>query len=76
MGILSQGDPFGLGDGWRENDGGVNTISMIAPQLGCRDGVRRYKGRPQKGVWNLLGKLKWDHGEITGKAVVTFPLAS
>ena len=73
MGIISLGDPFGLGDGWRENDGEVNTISMIAPQLGCSDEVRIYKGLPQKKVWNYLGKLKWDHGDITGQAVITFP---
>ena len=73
MGILSLDDPFGLGDGWRENDGEVNSISMIAPQVGCTDGVRIYKGLPQKGVWNYLGKLKWDHGDVTGNAVITFP---
>ena len=73
MGILPAADPFGGADGWRDNDGGVNTISMIAPQLGCSDGVSIYQGLPQKGVWNCLGKLKWDHGEITGKEVITFP---
>ena len=73
MGILSPGDPFGLGDGWRENDGAVNTISMVAPQLGCSDGARMYNGQPEKGVWNYLGKLKQDHGGMNGQAAVTLP---
>ena len=48
---------------WRENDGIVNTISMLGPS---NSNVIEYKGLIQKGIWQHMGKIDLDHNEIIG----------
>ncbi len=71
LGILPVKDPFHIGPRWHENDGLVNTISMRAPLLGCSDRCQVNRNRPKKGVWNYMGKLHWDHGDIIGQSINT-----
>jgi len=66
IGVSAEFDPLGIGIRWRENDGIVNTASMIAPLAGCDDGYVLYDGTARRGVWNYMGKLWWDHGDILG----------
>ena len=48
---------------WRENDGIVNTISMLGP---AHSDVKEFKGDIQKGIWQHMGKINLDHNEIIG----------
>jgi len=57
---------------WWENDGVVNTISMKGATLGCNDTIYSYCGYPQRGIWNYMGKVEWDHLDIVGQAQI-FP---
>ena len=50
-------------DEWRENDGIVNTISMLGPS---HSNIIEYKGLIQKGIWQHMGKINLDHNEIIG----------
>ena len=51
---------------WKENDGLVNTISMIGPQ---NAEIKDFDGEPEKGIWQFIGKVYLDHNEITGHNV-------
>ncbi len=55
------------GDGWRQNDGVVNTISMKAP-FGAP--LVEYNGTPQQGKWNHMGYSQQDHWEVIGSGDV------
>jgi triacylglycerol lipase len=62
---------------WLENDGVVNTISMIGPFIGSGDTIVDYDGNPAPGVWNFMGVLEsMDHADMlgipTGKTPETF----
>ena len=48
---------------WKENDGLVNTISMIGPENAKN---KNFNGEPEKGIWQFIGKVYLDHNEITG----------
>ena len=57
----------GVDDGWKVNDGVVNTISMKGPFLGSTDTIVDFDGNPKPGVWNYMGVLSSiDHGDIIG----------
>jgi triacylglycerol lipase len=60
--------------GWRENDGIVNSISMIGPLLGSRDRIIPWdlsrQDIPERGVWNYLGKVHLDHLQVTMKPLL------
>lgn len=54
---------------WWENDGVVNTRSMMGPSLtkGIPSEVSAFQGTPKPGAWNYLGLLDgWDHSDIIG----------
>ncbi len=53
---------------WYENDGIVNTISMDAPRTGDHgpEPEKAWDGVPQKGVWQFMGKLHYDHHKLVG----------
>ncbi|CUB56372.1 Lipase precursor [Bacillus subtilis] len=52
---------------WWENDGVVNTISMLGP---LTDQIVLNAGTPQIGKWNYVEtKLKWDHLDMVGLSV-------
>lgn len=52
---------------WFQNDGVVNTNSMMAPTTGTTpQSVINYNGTPQKGIWQYMGLLDWDHMDIVG----------
>ena len=48
---------------WRENDGIVNTISMLGPNNSI---IKDYNGIVSKGEWQHMGKINLDHNEIIG----------
>jgi len=56
---------------WQENDGYVNTASMIAPTIGCQDTYAVYDGHPRRGVWNYMGKIVLDHTRILGENMIS-----
>lgn len=58
---------YGTRLSWQENDGYVNTASMIAPTIGCQDTYLSFDGTPKKGVWNYMGKVILDHTRIVGE---------
>ncbi|MDM5155146.1 lipase [Bacillus sp. DX1.1] len=52
---------------WWQNDGVVNTNSMIGPST---DEVINYNGAPQAGKWNHIEtKHNWDHLDMVGLSV-------
>jgi len=51
---------------WYENDGICNTISMTHP---FGSPVKTYDGVPQKGVWQIAGRLHMDHKAVIGHMV-------
>jgi len=52
---------------WFENDGVVNTYSMIGPIIWSTDRIITNIATPQQGVWNYLGVLKnTDHHSSNG----------
>ena len=51
---------------WKENDGLVNTISMIGPENAKK---KDFNGEPEKGIWQFIGKVYLDHNEIIGHNV-------
>jgi len=56
--------PPGMTDGWRRNDGVVNTPSMHYPAIGCGD---TWDNATRPGCWLPLGELRWDHFDILGQ---------
>ena len=48
---------------WYENDGICNTVSMTHPH---NEMFVIYNGKPQKGVWQHINKLKYDHQAVVG----------
>ena len=48
---------------WRENDGIVNTVSMLGPE---NSKIQDYNGIPITGVWQNIKKINLDHNEIIG----------
>ncbi len=57
---------------WQENDGVINTASMIAPTIGCNDSYIPFNETPQKGTWNYMGKYYLDHTCILGDNMIFF----
>ncbi|GEM_PF-1441523 len=55
---------------WEENDGVVNTASMIAPTIGCDDTCVDFNEAPPKGTWNYMGKYYVDHTYILGESMI------
>jgi len=55
---------------WYENDGVVNTISMLAPFSGNHgpEPKKIYDGTSVKGVWQNMGRLHLDHHKVVGHA--------
>jgi len=53
-----------------ENDGVVNTVSMIAPTIGCDDTYTDFFVVPQKGTWNYMGKYYVDHIYILDEGMI------
>lgn len=52
---------------WYENDGVVNTISQNGPKLGSSDVIVEFNEEDlNPGIWNHMGKLDWDHGQVIG----------
>lgn len=52
---------------WWQNDGVVNTNSMMAPTNGSAPQAwTNYSGTPRKGVWQYKGLQSWDHMDIIG----------
>jgi triacylglycerol lipase len=51
---------------WWQNDGVVNTNSETAPTTGHAQSWVNYTGTPQKGVWQFMGVLPWDHMDAVG----------
>lgn len=67
---INAGDGLVTDSTWFENDGTVNTISMIRPFTG-KNGpepmVNLKKGEiPEPGVWNFMGKYNLDHKNFIG----------
>ena len=52
-----------LDSSWYENDGICNTISMTNPSGSI---MQIFDGNPQKGIWQMSGKLHMDHQAIIG----------
>ena len=48
---------------WFENDGICNTISMTHP---TGSSATYYNGIPQKGIWQITGRLHMDHQAVIG----------
>ncbi|AVF26680.1 lipase Lip [Paenibacillus larvae subsp. larvae] len=49
---------------WWQNDGVINTNSMIGPST---DKIISYRGTPQIGIWNHIEtKHNWDHFDLIG----------
>lgn len=57
-------------ESWFENDGTVNTISMLRPFTGANgpEPVKPFSNSEsiQKGVWNFMGKYELDHKSFIG----------
>lgn len=52
---------------WWQNDGVVNTKSMMGPST---DKISSYRGKPQKGIWNHVEtKHNWDHFDLIGWSI-------
>ncbi|GAC1370292.1 MAG: lipase [Aquirhabdus sp.] len=52
---------------WWQNDGVVNTNSMIAPTIGSAPQAwMNYNGTPRKAIWQYKGVQSWDHMDIVG----------
>ena len=67
---INAGDGFVTDSTWFENDGTVNTISMIRPFTG-KNGPEpminfKYGETPQSGIWNFMGKYNLDHKNFIG----------
>ena len=68
-------DSKGTDSTWFENDGIVNTISMIRPTTGLKgpDPVTVYKGNNDyfPGSWHYMGKLTMDHRSLMGRGKIS-----
>ncbi len=67
IGAYTQKKPVAIDKSWWENDGLVSVVTADGPHVGSNDEIIAYKGTPQKGKWNYLGKMKKvDHMSIAG----------
>ncbi|ERM18574.1 lipase [Brevibacillus laterosporus PE36] len=56
-----------IDESWWENDGVINTNSMIGPET---DEIVPYRQKAQIGKWNYLGKKAgWDHLDLIGLSI-------
>ncbi len=67
---INAGNGLVTDSAWFENDGTVNTISMVRPftgEKGPEPMVYYKKGiRLRPGIWNYMGKYKLDHKNFIG----------
>jgi triacylglycerol lipase len=68
-------DSKGTDSTWFENDGIVNTISMIGPTTGLKgpDPITVYQGNKVfiSGSWYYMGKLTMDHRTLMGHGKIS-----
>tara|TARA_B100001179_G_scaffold8291_1_gene5584 strand:- start:42 stop:734 length:693 start_codon:yes stop_codon:yes gene_type:complete len=68
-------DSKGTDSTWFENDGIVNTISMIRPTTGLKgpDPITVYQGKNVfvPGSWHYMGKLTMDHRSLMGRGKIS-----
>ncbi len=56
-----------INEDWFENDGIVNTISMNGPKINSPDIIVPYDpNNVEPGIWNDMGKIRWDHVQVIG----------